>query len=334
MKIFDLRKKDTELIITILNKKIIIKQSDNLYETIFQNWNRNGISRELLFVLTFLYTNPKFWSKKYKKLWLIYLMCLIKYNKHEQAIKVLNMYINNFGYEHIQDFLPVSKFALEQNFSNNSILKSAKLFKLFENNSNELIFNNYIQNKTIAIVGNGRNLIGSNKGEEIDSHDIVIRFNRFEINGYEKDCGSNTNVWVTQTLPNKKTDLNNIDYTILNFQYWNNTINSEHIEDILQNKSNIVFITLEDKKLARTLLKTEFYEPTTGCALILHLYRILGNLDNIDFYGFGFLNDKYKPLDHYYRKVSTRHQKNAQTMHNFAEESQFLKEFVQNKKFS
>lgn len=44
----------------------------------------------------------------------------------------------------------------------------------------------------IAIVGNSPILLEKEYGEEIDAHDIVVRFNNFVIDGYEKHCGCKT----------------------------------------------------------------------------------------------------------------------------------------------
>ena len=44
----------------------------------------------------------------------------------------------------------------------------------------------------IAIVGNSPILLEKEYGNEIDSHDIVIRFNNYKTEGYEKHCGSKT----------------------------------------------------------------------------------------------------------------------------------------------
>ena len=48
----------------------------------------------------------------------------------------------------------------------------------------------------IAIVGNSPILLEKELGEEIDSHDIVVRFNRFVTDGFEKHAGSKIDYWV------------------------------------------------------------------------------------------------------------------------------------------
>ncbi|XP_051879724.1 CMP-N-acetylneuraminate-beta-galactosamide-alpha-2,3-sialyltransferase 1-like [Pristis pectinata] len=46
--------------------------------------------------------------------------------------------------------------------------------------------------RTCAVVGNSGNLIGSNYGPIIDTHDVVMRMNRAKTVGYEADVGSKT----------------------------------------------------------------------------------------------------------------------------------------------
>ena len=49
---------------------------------------------------------------------------------------------------------------------------------------------------SVILVGNGESLLGSNMGEVIDSYDTVVRFDGLNIEGYEKDVGTKTNILV------------------------------------------------------------------------------------------------------------------------------------------
>lgn len=71
-------------------------------------------------------------------------------------------------------------------------LQRFRLFFLCINNRRE--FFKFFENKTVAIVGNATSLLGKKYGKQIDSHDIVIRFNRgYIIN--EEAQGVKTTVW-------------------------------------------------------------------------------------------------------------------------------------------
>ena len=48
--------------------------------------------------------------------------------------------------------------------------------------------------KSCVIVGNSSKLLSEELGEEIDSHDFIIRFNHATVKGFEKHVGSRTNL--------------------------------------------------------------------------------------------------------------------------------------------
>jgi len=56
-------------------------------------------------------------------------------------------------------------------------------------------------NKKIALVGNGRGVLKSRKGDRVDNeHDIVGRFNFFVTKGYERDVGRRLDLWFLNKL--------------------------------------------------------------------------------------------------------------------------------------
>lgn len=58
-----------------------------------------------------------------------------------------------------------------------------------------------ITENNVAIVGNGPSLKGSNAGQTIDAHDVVIRFNHSGVNQiYDHDVGKKTDLWVLSPM--------------------------------------------------------------------------------------------------------------------------------------
>ncbi len=53
------------------------------------------------------------------------------------------------------------------------------------------------QSATVAVVGNSPDLLGQEKGEEIDSHDLVVRFNKISAEtAQQAHTGKRTDIWV------------------------------------------------------------------------------------------------------------------------------------------
>jgi hypothetical protein len=49
----------------------------------------------------------------------------------------------------------------------------------------------------VVIIGNGTNCLSNQFGELIDSYDIIVRFNDYNIDGYESYIGTKTTYFVT-----------------------------------------------------------------------------------------------------------------------------------------
>jgi hypothetical protein len=53
---------------------------------------------------------------------------------------------------------------------------------------------------SVILVGNGESLLGSKMGEKIDSYDTVVRFDGLNIEGYEEDVGTKTDILVLDSF--------------------------------------------------------------------------------------------------------------------------------------
>jgi len=54
-----------------------------------------------------------------------------------------------------------------------------------------------VEGKRVAVIGNGPSIKGGGMGAQIDSADIVVRFNNYKLQGHEHDTGTKTTVWAT-----------------------------------------------------------------------------------------------------------------------------------------
>jgi hypothetical protein len=50
--------------------------------------------------------------------------------------------------------------------------------------------------REIVLVGNGPSILDKELGSYIDEHEIVVRFNAFVTEGFEKHCGTKADIWV------------------------------------------------------------------------------------------------------------------------------------------
>jgi len=65
--------------------------------------------------------------------------------------------------------------------------------------------------ETVAVVGNSGLLSRSGCGEDIDGHDVVIRFNAAPVAGFEEDVGSTTTFRVLNAITQKGSTCNGTD---------------------------------------------------------------------------------------------------------------------------
>ena len=148
----------------------------------------------------------------------------------------------------------------------------------------------------IAIVGNSPILLEKELGSEIDNHDIVVRFNRFITNGYEKHTGKKVDYWVLSWYWEPQSDfyLNmDLSHILIAPRNSNIELSKKTFDEKFKNKISFNDVTLinYDKyvKSIKKKLGTD-KNPTTGFIGIEYFLQNFPDAE-YDIYGFDFCKD-------------------------------------------
>lgn len=226
----------------------------------------------------------------------------------EDAVVSIQKYIKEYdnNLETICCRLGISVLLDKLCYKNPEIAKGMELYNFFQKNDVCNLKDYFSKNKSIAIVGNSGRELGKNKGAEIDSHDIVIRFNNFPAEGYEKDYGVKTNVWVRNTSKqiDESRDIRKFDYVVFDphiRNIWYDRIDA-HLDWTKKYPEKIKCIPYKFFK-EKIVQDSGIHYPTLGLMIIYILAKCFG-LKNIDVYGFSFLDEDVSDTSHYYDDLS------------------------------
>ena len=162
---------------------------------------------------------------------------------------------------------------------------------------------------SVILVGNGESLLGSKMGEKIDSYDTVVRFDGLNIEGYEKDVGTKTDILVLDSfrfLRYMKTEFDDIRdemYDISEIWLMPNNQTYNEMAITFQNEFNLKFTEKEVNEYK--------YELGYFSNCICHsqgvnyvsseLYTMLNYTKSgecVDYIGMDFLNTDLNTLKH------------------------------------
>ena len=150
--------------------------------------------------------------------------------------------------------------------------------------------------KTVAIVGNSANLLNTEFGENIDSCNRIIRFNRCEIEGYEPHVGCRYDIYMSPyfwVLP-----LKGLIFFEKFREFWfmmpvslkKEWYEGPDIESAIKTLNKPVkTLTKQQKKLIQTEVMLDDKNPSTGLAAIYMCFHYLPEY-RIKLFGF----DSYK----------------------------------------
>ena len=213
----------------------------------------------------------------------------------DKAWELLEIYIKKAGTDNIPHWLAVADLAWKHGITNSRIEKAHLVYEEIRKNEDKEYLKNYLQNKSIAIVGNGPQELGKNSGKEIDSHDVVVRFNLFSLDDkYKKDYGTKTNIWCVVpllqfTLPNNYVkDILIICHDIyMNYIYSENQDNMEIYYNQMQKGVKLCAYSDYIIKHFQDYINT----PSTGFTILSWLKYLNSNITIKNVYGFSFKDE-------------------------------------------
>ncbi len=297
------------------------------FRFIHEIWNTTGNTGVLIDTLRTWEQSWWCWKNDNPEVFLIYICCLLEADELNEAKRVLNKYIDNIGYNAIWKYMPVSQLFVKMGYKDYTIEKSAFVFEGLEKNRNDHIFEKLLAGKSIAIIGNGPSEVGKKRGEEIDSHDIVIRMNNFRLDGYEEDYGTKTSIWVRcshRSLVDRDF-IDDVDFVLWESDYWHIHIQYDHLDlmyrDIRIASDRIGYMHNLRKEICAD---SGVLNPTTGCQLVFYFEKHRTLFKKLDYYGFSFMESSsdmsYK---HYFNEPTS-----AKTDHQVAVEVNYMRKLV------
>ncbi|MCL2704748.1 MAG: glycosyltransferase family 29 protein [Spirochaetaceae bacterium] len=172
-------------------------------------------------------------------------------------------------------------------------------------------FEKLVAGKSIAIVGNGPQQIGKGTGKEIDTHDIVIRFNNFKIAGYENDYGTRTDIWIrNNNVFETKNRQNPEQFKMIVWRFdqgtWENRSELWFLAAAQSLAGEVVYGAIPQRVIDETnmwLCSEGEGVPTLG-ALVIKFLVSHTDAKSINVYGFSFLEAEEEGIKscefHYY----------------------------------
>lgn len=307
------------------------KSITNLYDVIEKRWRHYEI---ITYEEIDKYINDrKLWEREDNRLWLILACELLQGNYIEKLDVLVDLYLKKHGEKDIYRYMPLAEYLVmkkHMELSDERVKQSSEVFRRLTRNIRREKLAKLVKGKTIAVVGNGPSEIGRNLGQEIDTHDIVIRFNNYDTKGYEKDYGRKTNIWVRGSGASdviNRNDISIYDCVIFEGDY-------SHYPVIPQKHPKVIYdylyqntpITYYDRTIHETLREycgIEF--PTSGLVTIWALFLLKDIIKKMDIYGFAFRQHSIDNIaTHYFNDRDMEEAVERSKVHELDKESEII----------
>lgn len=167
----------------------------------------------------------------------------------------------------------------------------AKLYEELRQSSNRFqrLVSQY--KDSFAVVGNSPILRGTKHGREIDSRDVVVRFNSaIRTYPHSLDSGSKLNVLVLNPdfSQTKRQDFRSLDLAVISD---GDIYSSRHLWTKLQEMRGQCSIQLLDSSIDRAVVEMISASPSSGLKTLYWIYSLFGPIDKNNVFGFS-LNDQ------------------------------------------
>ncbi len=142
----------------------------------------------------------------------------------------------------------------------------------------------------IVIVGNGSSLLGNGLGGIIDSHEIVVRFNRFETKGFVPDVGRKTSIWFCNRNVNHSSlfrVLRHESYTEIYVHTWGDrheaALTFQRALEEIDRSARIVEVPASTYEEMRKFIGTDYRFFSTGAIAVWLMIERFGKVDLVGF---------------------------------------------------
>lgn len=194
----------------------------------------------------------------------------------------------------------------KSNKNGNSLKKNPLKITSSKKSTTKYKSNIQLSSDTIVVIGNGTSVLEREMGDIINAFQHVVRFNDFQIKGYERYIGSKTTIWA-RSNSNITQDrvYGNFDQVLIVSPEWNYNNVSKFVKGhknafaipmeyviFLQEEMGLSGRTKDDKQ--KKLIKGW---PSTG---LITLYFLLKRYKEVYIYGFDYFREEEGASRHYY----------------------------------
>ena len=259
--------------------------------------------------------------------WMQVISLLLLLDDEKTAILFLEKFLLSHSSTRIRSYLAVADLANRNSVEGFEL--EASVFNQIEQNTNNHLLQKALKGKTVALIGNGPQERGKKQGEQIDSHDIVIRMNAYNLSDeYCQDYGSKADVWYRtfgEPWDDKYKSKGNPKYSILGTSFYcfgyPEYLIRRYAEEL--DKGHVIQ-SIGTDEFRSVLSENQIMYPSGGFLMAAWLKSFLPSFSSKDCFGLA-LSAKEEPSTNWARLDGT---KNPLPFHNmFCEWRQFHKLF-------